>query len=64
MLDRRGALDGEAAFDLQQTYGLPFEVTRELAQAAGKHIDEDDFRRALEAHRERSRAVPIGRSRR
>ena len=64
MLDRRGALDGEAAFDLQQTYGLPFEVTRELAQTAGKHIDEDDFRRALEAHRERSRAVPIGRSRR
>jgi len=44
--------------------GLPFEVTRELAQAAGKRIDEDDFRRALEAHRERSRAVPIGRSRR
>ena len=71
MLERRGALDGKVAFDLQQTYGLPFELTRELAEAAGTHIDEDGFRRALEAHRERSRAphrgaasVPIGGSRR
>jgi alanyl-tRNA synthetase len=78
MLERRSVLDGQAAFDLQQTHGLPFELTREIALAAGTHIDEADFRRALEVHRERSRAgsgmagraqrgaasVPIGRSRR
>jgi alanyl-tRNA synthetase len=55
VLERCAALDGEAAFDLLQTHGLPFEVTRELAQAAGKPVDEDGFRCALEAHRARSR---------
>jgi alanyl-tRNA synthetase len=57
-LERRSVLDGKAAFDLLQTHGFPFELTRELAEAAGKRIDEDDFRRELEAHRERSRAAP------
>jgi alanyl-tRNA synthetase len=55
VLERCAALDGEAAFDLLQTHGLPFEVTRELAQAAGKPVDEGGFRRALDAHRARSR---------
>ncbi|HEX8109443.1 MAG TPA: alanine--tRNA ligase-related protein, partial [Kofleriaceae bacterium] len=55
VLERRAALDGKAAFDLLQTHGLPFEVTRELAEAAGKPVDEDGFRREQEAHRTRSR---------
>jgi alanyl-tRNA synthetase len=55
VLERRAALDGEAAFDLLQTHGLPFELTRELAEAAGKPVDEAGFRRAQEAHRARSR---------
>jgi alanyl-tRNA synthetase len=55
VLERRAALDGKAAFDLLQTHGLPFELTRELAEAAGKPVDEDGFRRELEAHRARSR---------
>ncbi|MGH2898222.1 MAG: alanine--tRNA ligase-related protein, partial [Solirubrobacteraceae bacterium] len=63
MLQRRRAVDGKVAFDLLQTHGLPFELTRELAEAAGHRIDEADFRRELEAHRERSR-IPIGGRRR
>jgi alanyl-tRNA synthetase len=59
VLARCAGLDGKAAFDLLQTHGLPLEVTRELAQAAGKPVDEDGFRRELEAHRARSR--PAGR---
>ena len=59
VLERCAALDGKAAFDLLQTHGLPLEVTRELAGAAGKPVDEDGFRRELEAHRARSR--PAGR---
>lgn len=60
VLERRGALDGKVAFDLLQTYGFPFELSRELAEAAGKRVDEDDFRRELDAHRERSRGAPGG----
>jgi alanyl-tRNA synthetase len=55
VLAQCAALDGKAAFDLLQTHGLPLEVTRELAEAAGKRVDEDGFRRELEAHRARSR---------
>jgi alanyl-tRNA synthetase len=61
VLERCAVLDGKAAFDLLQTHGLPLEVTRELAEAAGKRVDEDGFRRELEAHRARSRpARPAG----
>jgi alanyl-tRNA synthetase len=63
MLERRGALDGKVAFVLLQSHGLPFELTRELAEAAGHRIDEADFQRELETHRERSR-IPIGGRRR
>jgi alanyl-tRNA synthetase len=55
LLERRAVLGGKEAFDLLQTYGFPFELTRELAQAAGKPVDEAGFVRELEAHRERSR---------
>ena len=58
VLEQRAVLDGAAAFDLLQTYGFPFELTRELGQAAGKPIDEEGFRRELEAHRARSRPGP------
>ena len=55
VLEQRAVLDGAAAFDLLQTYGFPFELTRELAAAAGVRIDEAGFRAELEAHRSRSR---------
>jgi len=55
LLEKRTVLDGKAAFDLFQTYGFPFELTRELAQASGTRIDEAGFRAELDAHRARSR---------
>lgn len=58
VLERRAALDGKVAFDLFQTYGFPLELTRELAEAAGKRVDEEGFRQELEAHRARSRPAP------
>jgi alanyl-tRNA synthetase len=57
ILEKRTSVDGKVAFDLFQTYGFPFELTRELAQSAGKHVDETDFLRALEDHRARSRTA-------
>ncbi|HEY0483262.1 MAG TPA: alanine--tRNA ligase [Kofleriaceae bacterium] len=60
LLENQPALDGKIAFDLLQTHGFPFELTRELAEAAGKPVDEDGFRRELEAHRARSRPAAGG----
>jgi alanyl-tRNA synthetase len=60
VLGKRTSLDGKVAFDLFQTYGFPFELTRELAEASGKHVDEEGFRTELERHRERSRTTSAG----
>jgi alanyl-tRNA synthetase len=60
VLGKRASLDGKVAFDLFQTYGFPFELTRELAAASGKQVDEEGFRAELERHRERSRTTSAG----
>jgi alanyl-tRNA synthetase len=48
------ALTGEAAFDLYATYGLPLEITRDVVSELGYAVDEDEFRAALDAHRDLS----------
>ena len=52
----RGAISGEDAFTLQATYGFPIELTVELAREWGVPVDEDEFLRQMEGHREISRA--------
>lgn len=44
-------LDGEEAFDLYATYGLPLEITRDIAREQGYEVDDDGFRKAMENHR-------------
>jgi alanyl-tRNA synthetase len=51
-----GAISGEAAFRLHDTYGFPIELTRELARERGLAIDEEEFTRHMEEQRTRSRA--------
>ncbi len=46
---------GEEAFTLYDTFGLPIELTREIAASAGFSVDEDGFERALDAQRVRAR---------
>jgi alanyl-tRNA synthetase len=48
-------LSGEEAFNLYATYGLPLEITRDIAQERGLQVDEEGFVRAREAHAEASR---------
>jgi alanyl-tRNA synthetase len=43
-------LDGHKAFDLYATYGLPFEISRDIAREQGLDIDEPGFNSAKEAH--------------
>jgi alanyl-tRNA synthetase len=44
-------LAGEKAFDLYATYGLPFEITRDIAKERHLDVDEKGFRTAMDAHR-------------
>ena len=43
-------LDGHRAFDLYATYGLPFEISRDIAREHGLDVDEEGFRVAREQH--------------
>ncbi|MBN1266861.1 MAG: alanine--tRNA ligase [Anaerolineales bacterium] len=45
------ALPGKEAFDLYATYGLPFEITRDIADEHGYAVDEAGFKEAMEEHR-------------
>ena len=49
-------LNGEAAFKLYDTYGMPLEITRDVAKLRGYSVDEAGFAAAREASRERNRA--------
>jgi alanyl-tRNA synthetase len=46
---------GEEAFQLYDTFGLPRELTGEIAAARGFAVDEQGFEQALEAQRQRAR---------
>src|SRR3954449_11375084 len=50
-------LGGEDVFKLEDTYGFPVDLTRELAEDAGLGVDVEGYEREREAARERSRAV-------
>jgi alanyl-tRNA synthetase len=43
-------LDGHKAFDLYATYGLPFEISRDIAREQGLDVDEAGFNEARELH--------------
>jgi alanyl-tRNA synthetase len=56
MLDQIQAEDqkempGEKAFDLYATYGLPLEITRDIAREQDIELEEDGFQSAMEQHR-------------
>jgi alanyl-tRNA synthetase len=43
-------LDGRRAFDLYATYGLPLEISRDIAREHGMDVDEEGFKIAREEH--------------
>ncbi len=45
-------ISGEVAADLYTTYGMPLEITRDIAQERGIHVDEKGFQQAIEKHRQ------------
>jgi alanyl-tRNA synthetase len=44
-------LEGRKAFDLYATYGLPFEISRDIAREQGLDVDEEGFKAAMDEHR-------------
>lgn len=51
-----GVIDGNAAFELYDTFGFPIDLTRLLAEEQGLSVDEPGFELALKAQKDRSRA--------
>ncbi|MGA0284793.1 MAG: alanine--tRNA ligase [Saprospiraceae bacterium] len=51
-----GTLSGEDAFELYDTYGFPFDLTRLVAEEKGWNVDEKGFNHALAQQKARSRA--------
>jgi len=47
---KQTVLDGHKAFDLYATYGLPFEISRDIAREQGLDVDEKGFNEAKEEH--------------
>ncbi|MCX6069149.1 MAG: alanine--tRNA ligase [Chloroflexi bacterium] len=47
---RKSVLDGAKAFDLYATYGLPLEISRDIAREQSLDVDEAGFKAAREEH--------------
>jgi len=48
---KKKRLDGEIAFDLYTTHGLPLEITKDVLRESGLDVDQEGFYEAMEAHR-------------
>jgi len=53
-------LSGEDAFLLYQSYGFPFEITKDLASEKKIKIDEKEYEKELQKHQELSRTATQG----
>ncbi len=53
-------ISGHDAFILFSTYGFPFELTLELAEEKGMHVDKEEFKIEMEKHQDLSRASTSG----
>ncbi len=49
-------IDAEDAFRLHDTYGFPYELTKELLAEQGLSVDDSGFEELMEAQRERARS--------
>ena len=51
-----GKMSGKTAFRLYDTFGFPFELTKELASEKGLTINEGEYQEAYKNHQEKSKA--------
>ncbi|MCX6372010.1 MAG: alanine--tRNA ligase [Actinobacteria bacterium] len=55
--DAGAELPAEVAFELHDTYGFPFDLTREIAAEWEMSVDEERFEHLMEEQRERARSA-------
>ena len=56
-IDNKKDIDGEHAFKLYDTYGFPFELTKEIAEENGLKADEEGFKVAMKEQKDRAKAA-------
>lgn len=56
-IDNKKDIDGESAFKLYDTFGFPFELTKEIAEENGLKVDEDGYKKAMQEQKERAKAA-------
>ena len=55
-LERTGEIDAQSGFRLYESFGLPYEIIKELGGEKSSGLTREDFDREFEKHREASRA--------
>ncbi|HEY4521708.1 MAG TPA: alanine--tRNA ligase-related protein [Candidatus Paceibacterota bacterium] len=55
-MDKMKEIDSESAFTLFETFGIPFELTKEMAKDRAKNLTREDFDKEFKKHQEISRA--------
>lgn len=50
-------IDGESAFKLYDTYGFPFELTKEIAEENGLQVDEAGYKSAMQEQKDRAKTA-------
>lgn len=60
LFEKQGQLSGTDAFNLYQSFGFPLELTQELAEAAGQHVNKEEFETGFKQHQDLSRTASAG----
>ncbi len=60
LFQKQGNISGTDAFDLYQTFGFPWELTKELAETAGQEVDREQFESGFRQHQDLSRTSSAG----
>ncbi|MBY0448849.1 MAG: alanine--tRNA ligase, partial [Hyphomonadaceae bacterium] len=55
-----GALSGETAFKLYDTYGFPLDLTQDILRGRGQSVDAEGFQSAMSRQREMGREAWVG----
>lgn len=56
-IEAKKDIDGENAFKLYDTYGFPFELTKEIAEENGLKVDEAGYKSAMQEQKDRAKAA-------
>lgn len=59
-IEKLEKIDGETAFYLYESFGFPFEITKEIVEKRGLKISQDEFKKAMLEHKKQSQTLSAG----